>query len=80
MADAFECDIRPGETVRLTATGEVFTVSEVAARVNANAPQSCAVADASGRWYASQDVQRAAARTIAAKAEPVANDGANVGN
>jgi hypothetical protein len=51
-------DIRPGETVRVTATGQTFMVSEVVAVVRTPEAPEMAVADVSGRWFRTSEIER----------------------
>lgn len=58
MVDSYDEDIRPGETVRVTATGQTFMVSEVVAVVRAPEMPELAVADVSGRWFRASEIER----------------------
>jgi hypothetical protein len=57
MDDPLDCEIHPGHTVRVTATGELFTVSEVAAIVRNGSEREWALSDAAGRWFRVAEVE-----------------------
>jgi hypothetical protein len=68
MPEEFECDLHPGQTVQVAATGETFMVSEVVGVVRGREGHEWAVADASGRWFSVNELERPGAEAAAHEA------------
>ena len=57
MTQPLDCNIYPGQVVRVTATGQSFVVSEVAAVMQDGAPAEWSVADPAGRWFGIAEIE-----------------------
>lgn len=57
MTEPLDCDIHPGQVVRVTATGQSFVVSEVAAVIQDGSRAEWSVSDPAGRWFGVAEIE-----------------------